>query len=277
LRFNFIFILFCFTMLFLLGVLIFLPSILAHPSYPWNLRQLNLPLIIFLSLVLIGTSCFFVLNRRLLYLLEREDWPALIIYLENRVIRRGRYSPFLLRLLANTYLVLSDFMAVMGLENKCALTRPSLVDANLLLFGTARILGKDYAGALHFFETRKERAPQGIREWARWYHGFALLLNRQYEQAREVFSVLARFSRNRVITALSAYFLFNPLSRFLPDPENELMDTSDLGKERVLKALPRFNDWMRQVNPISREIFAAAIYKYIGETGNWLYEIPGAR
>ncbi|MDL2230060.1 hypothetical protein LJC14_07420, partial [Treponema sp. OttesenSCG-928-L16] len=80
------------------------------------------------------------MNRRLFYLLEREDWPALVQYLEGKVMRGGNYSPRLVKLLANTYLVLSDPRSVMALERKLAAAKPALLDRNALVFGAARIL-----------------------------------------------------------------------------------------------------------------------------------------
>jgi len=204
-------------------------------------------------------------------LLEKEDWPALARYLEDRVIQRGRYSSRLVRLLANSYLVLSDSAAVMSLENKVAIAKPSLVDANVLVFGTARILGKDITGAVRFFGTKKDTVKPRLKEWVCWYHGFALLLNYQFDEAADEFSVLARESKDAVLSALSSYFLSETLSHFLPLKRHELAEISDLGKARVLKALPQFKDWSREISRLSTEIHIAALSKYVDETGQWLY------
>ena len=204
-------------------------------------------------------------------LLEKEDWPALVRYLEDKVIQKGRYSPRLVRLLANSYLVLSDSAAVMSLENKVALAKPSLVDTNALIFGTARILGGDISGAIRFFETRKDTGKAESREWVRWYHGFALLLDRQFEEAGKGFSVMARISQNGVIAALSSYFLFQTIAPALPDKESEFIKDSFQGRDRVCKTLPRMESWRKEVSKLSTEIHAAAISKYLEETGSWLY------
>ena len=204
-------------------------------------------------------------------LLEKEDWPALVRYLEDRVIQKGRYSSRLVRLLANSYLVLSDSEAVMSLENKVAIAKPALVDANSLVFGTARILGKDISGALHFFETRKDRVKSELREWVRWYYGFSLLLDRQFEKSAGEFSLLSRLSKDAVVTALSSYFLSETIARVLPEKESELLKISAEGRERVRKALPQINNWNREISSLSTEIHAAALSKYLEETGQWLY------
>jgi len=203
--------------------------------------------------------------------LEKEDWPALVRYLEDKVIQKGRYSSRLVRLLANCYLVLSDSAAVMSLENKVAIAKPALVNANVLVFGTARILGKDISGAVRFFEARRDTVKAELKEWVRWYHGFALLLDRQFEGAVDEFTLLIRMSKDGVITGISSYFLANVIIRALPDREQELQKISSEGKERVLCSLPLFKNWNKEISRLSTEIHAAALAKYMEETGRWLY------
>jgi len=233
--------------------------------------QVNWPLILVLVILLLAFNVFYFTNRELFMLLEKEDWPALVRYLEDRVIQRGRYSPRLVRLLANSYLVLSDSAAVMNLESKVAIAKPALVDANILVFGTARILGKDIPGAVRFFQTRRDKAKAGLKEWVRWYHGFALLLDRQFEGAADEFSLLARVAKDGVITGLSSYFLKEILARTLPEKEQELRNVSTSGRERVLQTLPRLKNWNKEISGLSTEIHAAALSKYIEEASRWLY------
>jgi len=225
-----------------------------------------------LVILFIGFNAFYFINKQLFLLLEKEDWPALVRYLEDRVIQRGRYSPRLVRLLANSYLVLSDSAAVMSLENKVAIAKPSLVDANVLVFGTARILGKDISGAVRFFEVRRDAAKGERREWVNWYRGFALLLDRRYEEAADDFSLLARVSKEGVITGLSSYFLAETIARALPDREPELRNISREGRERVLRALPGIKHWSREISRLSTEIHVAVLSKYMEETSRWLYD-----
>jgi len=223
-------------------------------------------------MILIGFDGFYIANRKLYMLLEKEDWPALVLYLENRVIRQGKYTPRLVRLLANTYLVLSDSTGVMSLENKAAITKPSLVDNNALVFGTARILGKDIAGAVHFFESRLTTVKSSQRLWIRWYYSFSLLLNRDYEKASEEFSYLARTGNNGIISGLSAYFLETAIIKSLPEHREILEPAVTEGVERVIGAFPKLNDWVRETTRINADIHTAVLSKYMEETGRWLYK-----
>ena len=271
-KFSTLFVLFSLTLIFFLGILVFLPFYMLGSSYTETFWRTNWPLLLVWAFLFIGMNIFYFANRRLFMLLEREDWPALVRYLEDRVIQKGRYTPRLVRLLANSYLVLSDSASVMSLENKTAVAKPSLVDANVLVFGTARILGRDISGAVRFFEVRKDMAKPGLKDWVCWYHGFALLLNRQYEEAGEEFTPLAKVSKDGVIAGLSAYFLTETIAKAAAENAAEYRETAAQGKERVLASIQNPKAWNKEVSRLSTEIHAAALTKYLTETSRWLYK-----
>jgi len=270
-KFKSIFILLNMTLLLFVALLIMLPLLVMDTVLIGPFWHGNWPFILALTLILAAFNIFYFTNRQLFLLLEKEDWPALVRYLEEKVIQKGRYSSRMVRLLANTYLVLSDSAAVMSLENKTAVAKPALVDANVLVFGTARILGKDISGAVRFFELRKDKAKGNLKEWVRWYHAFALLLDSQFEKAAVEFAVLARMSKDGIIAGLSSYFLTGAIARALPEKEPEFRNVSSQGSERVLKALPELKDWDREASRLSTEVHAAVLSKYMKETGRWLY------
>ena len=259
-------------MLFLLlASFLFLPYYIFGISLSLSFWRMNWPLFLVWVVLFTAFLVFYFTNRTLFFLLEKEDWPALVRYLEGAVIQKGRYSSRLVRLLANSYLVLSDTEAVIKLENKVGIVKPALLDGNALVFGTARILGSDFSGAVRFFEARIEKVKTGQKDWARWYYGFALLLERQLEKAAVEFSILARFSGDGVVTALSSYFLSESLSFALPEKEGELREISLEGRERVLKVLPKIEVWKKEILRLSTEIHVAIVSKYIEETSQWLY------
>jgi hypothetical protein len=227
---------------------------------------------VILAAIMAGFDVFYLRNRRLYALLEKEDWPALVTYLEDRVIRQGKYTPRLVRLLANTYLVLSDSSAVMSLENKAAMAKPSLVDKNALIFGTARVLGRDFTGAVRFFEARQNSVNSGQRQWVCWYFGFSLFLSRQYDKAAEEFSRLAEVSNDGIITGLSAYFLSTISKKSAPEKLKSLNEDAIHGKERVLKALPTQKNWTKETGRINGEIHIAVLSQHIEAAGKWLYK-----
>jgi hypothetical protein len=238
---------------------------------------------------------YYFSNRKLFRLLEREDWPALAEYLETRLPGRAGYSGYLVRLYVNTCLILSDSGAVAGLENKLALVKPALVEKNALLFGAARILGKDYQGALRFFAARdrprdgggaafsrflgrgalprffsRGRAKQA--QWLALYHGFSLLLDRRFGEAAEKFRRLAAEAADPVAAGLAAWFLAGKLSQAAEGAREAAL----AARERVRSALARRQDWDGETEKIETEIYAAVLRAYINEAGDWIYNSAGS-
>jgi hypothetical protein len=273
LKFKSIFIIFNILIVFFLLIIAFMPLFILGAGFAAGFWRSAWPLGAVLVLVLAVLDIFYALNSKLYRLLEREDWPALADYLESKVIRRGHYSPRLVRLLANTYLVMSDSAAVTSLENKTALARPSLVEKNALVFGAARILGGDTAGAAAFFSTRLDKGALKGRDalWVRWYYGFSLLLSRQFDKAAALFKALVFESSDALIAGLSAYFLSDTLKKNAEDPL-DCKEAAEEGRKRVRESLKTAAGWKKEISGIEDEVHAAILRKYLIEAGNWLFE-----
>jgi hypothetical protein len=276
LKFKSLFIIFNITIIFFLLVVGLLPFLVLGAGFSRDFWATGWPLLLILAGALVGLNIFYFSKRRLYYLLEREDWPALQDYLEQQVISRGKYRPQLVQLLANTYLVMSDSASVMTLENKTAIAKPALIEANALVFGSARILGGDAAGAADFFSLRlargKAKSSPAARDlpWIRWYYGFSLLLNRQFGKAEAEFKALAAESPDAVITGLSAFFLDDTLLKYTEN-RDECRARAREGRERVQKSLKTREEWNREAGKIETEVHAAILKKYIGQAGTWLF------
>jgi hypothetical protein len=237
-----------------------------------------------------------MMHFRLYRLLEREDWHALARYLEHQVLERGRFSSLLVGLYANTALALSDFDALRTLEDRTARAKPALLEEYALLFGAARLLNRDYAGAERFFTARTASPPAeaaagppaagqtkpprrffargaaGDKEvWLRWYRGFALFLGCQYEKAADVFVSLARFSPEPVTTGLSAWLLTRSLVSALPEREAELTGAAETGRERTRALFAGGEAWEKAVQRRGADMYVVILSKYLREAAGWLF------
>jgi hypothetical protein len=248
-----------------------LPELLAGAEYAASFRYVTLPLMLFMALLLISMSVFFLLNYRLFTLLEREDWPALSYYLEQKIFGKGRYSPRKVRLLASSYLVVNDYASVLKLESKTHLSKPSIIRKNVLIFGAARILSGNLKDAVVFFRTYLNEGKSSERPWIRWYYGFSLLLCGNFNLAEPEFMSLAVSSDDALITGLSSYFLDTSIARNSKKPD-ECRTIAENGRNRVVKALKNLNNWKKETDRIGTEIHIAIIKKYITETGSWVFE-----
>jgi hypothetical protein len=223
-----------------------------------------------MAILLISLSIFFFLNYRLLSLLEREDWPALAYYLEQKVYTKNHYNARNVRLLASSYLVISDYLSVLKLEGKALLIKPSVIEKNALIFGSARVLSGKHDEAAAFFKSYMKKCGKSERGWMRWFYSFSLLLGGDFAQAEPEFAEMAFSSGSALITGLSAYFLHNSLEKHSANPE-ECRQKAQKGKERVVKALVNLEGWRRETGKSGTDIHIAIIRKYVEEAGIWLF------
>jgi hypothetical protein len=281
LKFKFLFLFFNVIIITFLLLIVFMPLMILGAELSAGLNGSFWgslwPLLAILSSALIILDVYYFSNHKLFRLLEREDWPALSGYLEMRVLRKGHYSGQLVRLLATTYLVMSDSAAVTSLENKLSLVKPVLVDRYALIFGTARILGKDYAGAQRFFAAHsKDRAldspgnRRGKQEpWLHWYYGFSLLLDKQFTEAAEKFRLLAAHVQNPLVAGLAAWFLADNLYKDADGAAS--LDEAFATRERIRLSLKQRRDWDTETAKTETEVYVAILRKYLNDAGTWIY------
>ena len=272
-KFKYLVIIFCIIIFIIISVIVLLPIISANGDYyafSANIRFLILPLIFFVVLLLVCVCTYFFLNYRLFSLLEREDWPALAYYLENKIYVKGKFSAQNVRLLASSYLIISDFQSVFKLEGKTQLAKPVEISRNALIFGSARILGGNYPEAAMFFKNNIDKCKPSDKQWVRWFYGFAELLSCAFLAAESEFSSLAVSSDSALITGLSAYFLNSTLEKKSSEPV-KCREISETGKTRVIESVKNLKNWNKEVHKMGTDIHTAIIRKYIDEVRQWVF------
>jgi len=271
LKFKYLIIAFSIIIILIIIITALIPLFISGPLPAVNFKFISLPLLIFMFLLLAGMGIYFLLNYRLLSLLEREDWPALAYYLEKKIIVKGRYDSQKVRLLASSYLVIADYNSVQKLETKALLAKPSAVEKNVLIFGAAKVLGGNHKEAALFFRTRLGKCAAKDKPWVRWYLGFSYLLDGAFNLAEPEFSSLAVSSTDAVITGLSAYFLNISLAKQSAKPD-ECRAIAENGRSRVVKVLKKAANWKKEADRTGIEIHIAIIRKYVDEAGKWLFQ-----
>ena len=201
--------------------------------------------LVIMSIILIGTGVILLYNYRLFSLLEREDWPALAYYLEQIIFTKGRCSIRNVRILASSYMVISDYPSILKLESKVLLSKPVSVRKNALVFGAARILSGNYREAAVFFKNYIEDD-----DWIHWYYGFSCLLTRVTGEAESEFKILTVSSKNILVISLSAFFLANNLANLSEKPD-ECRCAADNGRLRVLEKIKNAAGWKKEVAILS--------------------------
>ena len=269
-KFKHLIIVFSIIIIFIVLITALLPLLTAGPGFAVNFRFFTLPLMIVMILLLVSLSIFFLLNYRLFSLLEREDWPALSYYLEEKIFVKGRYNSRKVRILAGSYLVISDYPSVLKLESKAQIAKPSVIHKNALIFGSARVLSGNHKDAAAFFKSYLDKGKVKNRQWIHWYYGFSLLLGGNFNMAEPEFMSLAVSSPDPLITGLSAYFLHSSLAKYSLKPE-ECRLVAQNGRSRIVKALVNEYNWKKEADKMGTEIHVSIVRKYIDEAGEWLF------
>ena len=247
-----------------------MPIFLVGPGFAVNFWKAAWPIGLILLLVLISLNGFFIANYRLLRLMEREDWPALAYYLEEKVFTKKRYNSKNIRLLANSYLVMCDFPSISKLENNVTAARPVSIEKNLLVFGAAKILNGDHKGAAIFLKKYLDKGKVREEQWVRWFYGFSQMLDGDFGKAESEFMSLAAASNDALIAGLASYFLATVLEKHSLKPE-ECRSNSGNGSERVRKTHKNIEAWKKEAENAGTEVHTAIIRKYIDEAGEWLF------
>ena len=226
------------------------------------------PLGLFLLLTLGGINIIFLVNRKLLTLLDKEDWPALAVYLEKKIYQDTKYSSRYVKLLTQAYLILGKYKEIISLKDRAALEKPALVDECALAFGAALLLNRDTAAAAEFFQARLDKGQAGA-EWVRWYYGFSLLLGGSVEPAGVIFGELAAGANDALIAGLSAHFLNGHAGRSAAG--GEWLAHAETGKNRVRASVKTVKQWAQKAHKINAEVHGAVIRKYLDEAGAWIF------
>jgi len=271
LKFKHLIIAFSAVIAFIVLITTLLPLVVSGHLTAVTFKHVSLPLILFMAVLLICMSIFFFFNYRLFSLLEREDWPALAYYLEQKIYVKNRYSHRNVKLLASSYLVISDFPSVLKLESKTTLIKPHLISKNVLIFGAARVLNGSHADAAGFFKAQLGKCDKKDKQWVHWFYGFSRLLSGAFQQAEDEFLSLAVSSDNVLITGLSAYFLSTSIEKHSLSPK-KCRQMSENGRERVKNAIKTLENWKKDADNVGSEIHVAIIKKYIDSAGKWLFE-----
>ena len=262
-RFKLIFILFNFVILVSFLAIYFMPLIMLGFDYAkvfWG-RNWGLPLLFLAIIGLLNT--YFIFNWRLFTLLEREDWPQLITYLERRIYEKRLFVSQHVKILANAYLVRSDLDAIGKLEDFIAEHKPNLQPRFALVFGVPYLLRNDPDEMERYFSRFVDYNGRD-GSWLRWSYAFALILGGKKEEAEATLADICKEKTEPVLMLLSAYLLHSirPAADHVP-----LMEEN---RARLEKRYTR-DQWTREVERSKTSVHVVILQKLIEEATEWLF------
>jgi hypothetical protein len=269
-KFRTIFILFNVVIIVSFAFVFFLPFFLLGSSYSIAFWSDNWILALFFLVLVCALNIFFLANRKVFVLVEREDWGGLSAYLVDKIFAKGRYRPSHVRLLVNAYLLQSDVGGIERLEAELAAKKPAVLRNNAVLFGVARLLRNRPAEAENFLAHYLDAKDVEDREWLRFDYAFSLVLQRRVADALPILREGCS-SHDAVLALLSAYLigsLGEPTS--IESEREELRRLAEDTRERLSGrfAGPR---WAKEVEKAKNEVHIVILSKLIDDASRWLF------
>ncbi len=172
-------------------------------------------------LVVGGLDFFFVRNWRLFHLLESEDWPALLAWLEEIIYSRGRLNRLYANLLINTALSVGNYEAVQRLEAQVRRRKPQLIRTLGVSLGIPLLNAGNAAAVIDFYGPLADDPKIQNRSWACFCRASA--------QEQEGLSAMAELLQERDVSI--RLLAFSKLSGNLDQLDNSQ-------KEKLKAAFP---------------------------------------
>ena len=269
-KFKAIFALFNGVLLVSFLLIFFMPFILLGGeafSIFWD-RNWIIGLVFLLTMGVL--NAYFIANWGLFRLLEKEDWPRLVSYLEERILGKNRIRAMPVRMLLNAYLVTSHTDGILALEAFLKKKRPRLIGRFCIQFGIPYLLMKDPVVSEAFFANVPAGASAYSRDWMRWNRAFCLLQLSKPDQARtELAHALAGSAGDSVLNMLCLYLL-----DVLAKPETEDGVESARSRDELRR---RFGpeEMKKRIEKSSDNMEVVVLSKIIEDARQWLYSDPG--
>jgi hypothetical protein len=206
-KFKAIFALFNIVLIVSFLLIFFMPILLlgteAFPLF-WG-KNWIIGLVFLLTLG--ALNLYFIAHWGLFRHLEKEDWPGLVSYLEERVLGRNRIRPLLIRMLLNAYLITSHTDGILALEAFLKPKHPRLIGRFCIQFGVPYLLMKDPSVSEAFFAGVPVGGNARSRDWMKWNHAFCLLQMSRPDSAKTELGELLPDARDPVLRMLCLYLI----------------------------------------------------------------------
>ena len=179
------------------------------------------------ALIVGGMDFYFIRNRRLFILLEAEDWPSLLAWLEHRLYVKRNLNRTYSNLLIRTALSVSNLDAIRKLEAEIRRKRPVLLRALGVGLGIPILLRQNWKAIAEYYGPLADDPKTRQRDWAVWCRAVAL----GRERIDQLMELLA--SRDVSLRLLS-WEILERRSRFLSDAQRAALAASKVELKDML-------------------------------------------
>jgi tetratricopeptide (TPR) repeat protein len=265
-RFKTIFIIFNFVIVCSFLFIFFMPLILLGGEHFGEFFHKNWFIIVIFIATLAVFNVYFIRNWRLFQLLEKENWTALINYLENRIFQEYMLRRNYIKILINAYLVTSNTAAIMKLKNHIADKKPSLIKKFAVQFGIPYLLdNKPEESEKYFGKLLSERGVKEV-DWIRWNYAFNLMQLKQFDGAKSEYENFIDNNKDPIIRLLSLYML------------NSFPQIDLALRQKIEKRITEFKkahspkDWNSRIERSKGNIQILIFTKIIKDASDWIFQ-----
>lgn len=206
-KFKTIFIVFNLVIVFSFAFIFFMPLLMLGQGYfPLMLEQNLIPALLFVFTLIIINS-YFLSNWKLFNLLEAENWPQLIEFLEEEIFTRNRIRGSYIKMLINAYLLSSAIEKITSLEAHIAERKPLLINRYAIHFGIPYLLKRSPGEAENYFSKLIAASKVHSRVWVQWNYAFSLMQQHKFDDAKEILMALAENRKDHLLLLLTLYLL----------------------------------------------------------------------
>ena len=206
-KFKTIFLAFNIILLLSFLFIFFLPFTILGWEYTKLFWGNNWYLALAFFLVLASLNGYFIKNWKLFNLLEGEDWKRVRAYLEAEIFTKNKSSSRNIRILINTYMVLSDAGGIGKLEKHLREKKPEFLPLFGLELGLPYLMKNEPEKMdIHYSELENNPKTKN-REWVLWNLAFARMILKKFETAKKILDQLAASKKDPVLHLLTIYLL----------------------------------------------------------------------
>lgn len=262
-----LFIIFNIVLFSLLFTIFFLPLFYANGTFMrefWYSNWFFGPL--FLIMLLVVDTIFFK-NQKLIEAIETEDWTALAMYLEDKILDKKEFKFKNVSLLADSLLLLGDFSSMTKLELTLKNNKIEYLNKLAPKFAAAKMLSENYTDLAEF---SSRFHSQENAEWMLFYHALGLHMTKDLYKSAEAFKNLKDKAENYLVKVLSAYFLLSILKNYSKMTDAEILET----KQAVIALIEKHytpQTWKKYTESQKQELHVMVLKKLISDSSAWLW------
>lgn len=262
-KFKVIFILFNIVVVFSFFIVSMMPFLMLGAEYSRVFFKDSWYFFLVFVLTIGSIDAYFLINWKLFTLLESENWDGLISYLENRIYSKKNLYGYLLRILANTYLMKSNIDGISRLEELIRREKPGLLKKMVLSICVPHITGGNAEKMEAFFGEFVEEKGVRKADWVRFLHSFSLLINNKRDEASN--SLLALCNRKvPPILQLLVIYALNPFAE-------KGKACVELRKKELLSKYSR-SKMELELEQVNDNVIALVLNKFSKDAIQWLYK-----